>query len=208
MSRGSETLPIIIGGTRHFSSHLKSIIMQSAFVPLRQKSRRQRWKLEECYLIYFDFTCAQMSYDQVWFGSNPATDIWGYSSVAEHLTADQEVPSSTLGAPSLQWAFWKVAMNIYSPIDRGLVSFIVSLCCQDVDSYVRLLFADNSATFNMAIPEELTHKLFTPGLCHSPLTGKPYQKHCDHKGDGSGHEKGEETSSGNTFCSIIRLLNS
>ena len=25
--------------------------------------------------------------------------VWGYSSVAEHLTADQEVPSSTLGAP-------------------------------------------------------------------------------------------------------------
>ena len=27
--------------------------------------------------------------------------IWGYSSVVEHLTADQEVPSSNLGAPSL-----------------------------------------------------------------------------------------------------------
>ena len=26
--------------------------------------------------------------------------LWGYSSVVEHLTADQEVPSSTLGAPS------------------------------------------------------------------------------------------------------------
>ena len=24
---------------------------------------------------------------------------WGYSSVVEHLTADQEVPSSNLGAP-------------------------------------------------------------------------------------------------------------
>ena len=26
---------------------------------------------------------------------------WGYSSVVEHLTADQEVPSSNLGAPLL-----------------------------------------------------------------------------------------------------------
>ena len=25
--------------------------------------------------------------------------LWGYSSVVEHLTADQEVPRSTLGAP-------------------------------------------------------------------------------------------------------------
>lgn len=26
--------------------------------------------------------------------------MWGYSSAAEHLTADQKVPSSNLGAPS------------------------------------------------------------------------------------------------------------
>ena len=40
------------------------------------------------------------------------TNVRGYSSVVEHLTADQEVLSSNLGAPSLLFALHLYYINI------------------------------------------------------------------------------------------------
>ena len=37
--------------------------------------------------------------DQIFTRKTRFCCMWGYSSVVEHLTADQEVPSSNLGAP-------------------------------------------------------------------------------------------------------------
>ena len=48
---------------------------------------------------------------------------WGYSSVVEHLTADQEVPSSNLGAP-LFFLFccilWHYTEGILSTYDANV----------------------------------------------------------------------------------------
>ena len=51
--------------------------------------------------------------------------VWGYSSVVVHLTADQEVPSSTLGAPYIgatgSLSVRKVRFNLHIEADGPFI---------------------------------------------------------------------------------------
>ena len=96
LSFDSDHLEIIISNVRNNQSGTQTVkLFKSRMAGGQNEECWQEWAMRKN-IIFMQSTLL----------------MWGYSSVVEHLTADQEVPSSNLGAPFLLFfSFYMVTIN-------------------------------------------------------------------------------------------------
>ena len=95
--------------------------------------------------------------------------LWGYSSVAEHSTADREVPGSNPGAPSLFYFF-------FSP---SLSTFFSYFRCTPLPSSLLFLSSISSSSSSIYFPPSPT--LGSPHYISLPLltSSSPVLGNCE-----------------------------